>query len=152
MNNRTPEQAALISRLSLDRMANGKFAVEPGLLAWIDNAFRSGFTKEAVVEQCRRVIRAIHPRRDDDTSVSAETSRFETEMNMGWAKANPELFVASVESFQSRAPITGWQHHIDLSRGGFLKLIAVRRDQPFESVTDYVMADGVYSREIGYDV
>lgn len=79
-------------------------------------------------------------------------SRFETEFNLNWAKANPELFVERVETFQSRAPITHWQHFIDLSRDRFMKLIAVRRDKPFDSVTDYVMEDKLYLRETGYDV
>lgn len=71
-------------------------------------------------------------------------SRFDTEFNLNWAKANPELFVERVKSFQDRAPITDWKH--------FMKLIAVRRDQPFDSVTDYVMEDKLYLRETGYDV
>jgi hypothetical protein len=79
-------------------------------------------------------------------------TRSETEINLGWAEANPELFVRSVKTFQHRAPITHWQHYIDLSREHFMKLIAVRREQPFDSVTDYVMHDTAYLRETGYAV
>lgn len=79
-------------------------------------------------------------------------TRTEREMNLNWAKANPALFVQSFIDFQSETPITDWQHFVDLSRPAFIKLIAVRRKEPFNTVTDYVMADKVYLRETGYDV
>ena len=80
-------------------------------------------------------------------------TRSEKEMNFGWAQANPELFVRSVMAFQTEFPITDWQHHVDLSRAHFMKLIAVRRAKPFDSTTDYVMAEDskLYLKEIGYD-
>lgn len=80
-------------------------------------------------------------------------SRSEKEMNFGWAQANPELFVRSVMAFQAEFPITDWRHHVDLSRNHFMKLIAVRRDTPFDSTTDYVMAEDskLYLKEIGLD-
>lgn len=79
-------------------------------------------------------------------------SRTETEMSLGWAVANPALFVQSVKDFQAKAPITDWRHYVDLSREHFMTLIAVRRDEPFASVTDYVMHDKAYLRETGYDI
>lgn len=74
-------------------------------------------------------------------------------MNFGWAVANPELFVRSVMDFQTEYPITDWEHRVDLSRNHFMKLIAVRRDKPFDSVTDYIMAGDskLYLHEIGMD-
>lgn len=79
-------------------------------------------------------------------------TRTEREMSLGWATANPALFVQSIKDFQSEAPITDWRHYVDLSRNHFMKLIAVRRDKPFDSVTDYVMDDKLYLRETGYDI
>jgi hypothetical protein len=79
-------------------------------------------------------------------------TRSETEINLGWAAANPELFVRSVKRFQAVAPITHWQHRIDLSREHYMKLIAVRRKEPFDSVADYVTHPTAYLRESGYDV
>lgn len=78
-------------------------------------------------------------------------TRTEREMSLGWAAANPALFVQSIKTFQTECPITHWRHHVDLSREHFMKLIAVRRDKPFASVTDYVMEDKLYLREIGMD-
>lgn len=80
-------------------------------------------------------------------------SRAEKEMNFGWAQANPALFVQSVMGFQNEYPITDWRHHVDLSRNHFMKLIAVRRDKPFDSTTDYIMAEDskLYLHEIGMD-
>lgn len=80
-----------------------------------------------------------------------ETSRIETEMSLGWAQANPALFVASVKAFQTNHPITDWRHHVDLSREHMMTLIAVRRDKPFASVTDYVMHPSAYLNETGYN-
>lgn len=83
----------------------------------------------------------------------ASVTRSEKEMNFGWARANPALFVQSVMTFQAEFPVTDWQHHVDLSRNHFVTLIAVRRDKPFDSVTDYIMADDskLYLKETGYD-
>ena len=78
-------------------------------------------------------------------------TRSEKEMSMGWAQANPALFVTSIKDFQTEFPITDWKHFVDLSRQHFMKLIAVRRDKPFDSVTDYVMEDKLYLHEIGMD-
>lgn len=77
-------------------------------------------------------------------------SRADRDMSLNWATANPELFVQSVKDFQNEYPITHWQHHVDLSRQHFMKLIAVRRAKPFDSVTDYVMDDKLYLKETGY--
>ena len=78
-------------------------------------------------------------------------TRAEREMSMGWAKANPALFIQSVEDFKNDYPITDWRHYVDLSRNHHMKLIAVRRAEPFASVEDYVMARG-YLTETGYDL
>lgn len=80
-------------------------------------------------------------------------SRAEKEMNFGWAVANPELFVRSVMDFQTEYPITDWEHRVDLSHNHFMKLIAVRRDKPFGSVTYYIIAGDskLYLHEIGMD-
>lgn len=83
---------------------------------------------------------------------AANVTRTDREFNLNWAKANPALFVQSVADFQNETPITHWRHFVDLSRGSFVKLIAVRRDKPFDSVTDYVMDDKLYLRETGYDI
>lgn len=81
-----------------------------------------------------------------------ETSRVDTEMSLGWATANPALFVEAVKRFQDRHPIYEWKHHVDLSREHTMRLIAVRREVPFASTTDYVMDEKAYLRETGYDV
>ena len=85
----------------------------------------------------------------------ASVTRTEREFNEGWAKANQALFVNYVFSFQAEAPIEEWQHFVDLSRPGFMKLIAVRRAKPFKDRAEY-LADGrvdggTYLKEIGYD-
>lgn len=50
-------------------------------------------------------------------------------------------------------PITDWEHRVDLSHNHFMKLIAVRRDKPFDSVTYYIIAGDskLYLHEIGMD-
>jgi len=68
-------------------------------------------------------------------------TRTETEMNKGWAEANPELFVRSVFDFQANTPVTHWRHFVDLGRPGYVTLIAVRRDKPFADRSAY-LADG----------
>ncbi len=81
-------------------------------------------------------------------------SRTEREVNFGWANNNPELFVATVKDFQKETPVTEWRHHIDLSRPGYVTLIATRRRKPFDNIKDY-LANGssegrTYLSEIGY--
>lgn len=45
--------------------------------------------------------------------------------------------------------MTEWIHRVDLSKGYTIKLIAHRRSQPFDSVTDYVMDPTAYLTETG---
>lgn len=84
----------------------------------------------------------------------ASVSRTEREFNEGWAKANQALFANYVFAFQAETPITEWQHFVDLSRPGFMKLIAVRREKPFASIQEYLAAGrvdgGTYLKEVGY--
>lgn len=54
-------------------------------------------------------------------------ARTETEINLNWARENPSLFVDTVASFQNARPPEGWSHQIDLSRMGFVTLIANRK-------------------------
>lgn len=79
----------------------------------------------------------------------ANITRSEREVSMGWAEANPSLFVATVQSFKRECPVTEWKHFVDLSRTHHMKLIAVRRDTPFETVADYVLSPA-YLTEGGY--
>lgn len=51
----------------------------------------------------------------------------QSEYNFGWARENPELFAALLQSFQTQHPATEWTHHINLDRTGFMELIAVRK-------------------------
>lgn len=78
-------------------------------------------------------------------------SRVEVEMNLGWAEANPALFVDKVKGFKDDHPATHWQHHIDLTSGWKIKFIACRRETPFESDLHYVLDnDGAtYLTEVG---
>jgi hypothetical protein len=51
--------------------------------------------------------------------------RVEREMNLVWAEANPALFVKSLQEFQRQYAIDGeWRVEIELSRKGFITLIA----------------------------
>lgn len=51
--------------------------------------------------------------------------RVEREMNLGWAEANPALFVRSLQEFQEKYAIDGeWRVEIELSRKGFVTLVA----------------------------
>lgn len=134
------------------KLPNGMFTISPELTAWVDEQRRAGRNDSDIMSQMRRVISVLQPIRDAEAPIADNVTRTETEININWGKANPELYVQSVEAFQNKTPITHWQHFIDLSRKGFMKLIAVRRDKPFDSVTDYVMEDKLYLRETGYDV
>lgn len=134
------------------QLPNGMFSISPELTKWVDAQRSAGRTDMDIMSQMRRVIGVLQPIRDAEAPVADNVSRTETEFNLNWAKANPELFADAVVAFQNKTPITHWQHYVDLSRGSFMKLIAVRRDKPFDSVTDYVMEDKLYLRETGYDV
>lgn len=80
-------------------------------------------------------------------------SRTESEFNLLWAENNPALFVSRIQEFQKDHPVTHWRHHVDLGRNGFITLIAVKRDTPFDTVQDYLKAgrlDGeLFLSEIG---
>lgn len=123
------------------------------LYNWMQGQFRAGRSIDGVKQQLRRVIGAIQPLRDAEAPIGENTTRTETEFNLNWARENPELFVQAVTAFQNKAPITEWKHFVDLSRKYVMTLIAVRRDEPFDHVTDYVMADGhLYLRETGHEM
>jgi hypothetical protein len=126
--------------------------VSKELADWAEVQFAAGRSLDSVRQQLRRVIRAVTPLREAAEPIADNVTRTETEFNLNWAHENPELFAQAVKAFQTKAPITHWAHHIDLSREQFMTLIAVRRDKPFDSVMDYVMADKLYLRETGYDV
>lgn len=143
MTTRTPEQTRFTIQIS---------TVSNDLADWAEKQFDAGRSIESVQEQLRRVMRVVTPLRKAVEPIHENVTRSETEINLGWAEANPELFVQSVKGFQAKAPITHWRHFVDLSREHYIKLIAVRRDQPFDSVTDYVMEEKLYLRESGYDV
>lgn len=135
------------------QLPNGMFSISPELMEWVNSQRRAGRSDSDIMSQMRRVIGVLQPLRDAEEPIRDDVSRTETEFNLNWAKANPELFAQAVESFQSKTPITDWKHFVDLSRESFMTLIAVRRDQPFETVTDYVMADEhLYLRETGHEL
>ncbi len=77
------------------------------------------------------------------TEPSVFVSRSETEMNRGWATANPELFSARVWRFQEEFPIDDWKHTMDMSRNGTIKLIAIRREVPYDVERDYLNEIGM---------
>lgn len=57
--------------------------------------------------------------------ISAHTSRIELEMNLGWARQYPHLFVDAITSFGEQAR----KHNLplmrtDMSRDGFIVIIA----------------------------
>lgn len=56
-----------------------------------------------------------------------DVSRVEVEMSTGWGTSHPELMVKSIVDFQLNHPVKDWCHTIDLSRIGFVSLIAHRR-------------------------
>lgn len=126
--------------------------VSPELAGWTELELLKGRSVEQIKTQLRRVMRVVTPLREAEAPVAENVSRTETEFNLNWARENPELFAQAVAAFQTKTPITHWQHFVDLSRQSFMKLIAARRDKPFDSVTDYVMEDKLYLRETGYDV
>lgn len=126
--------------------------VSAELADWAQAQFAAGRSVEQVKSQVRRVMRVITPLREAEAPLSPETSRTETEFNLNWARENPELFAQAVAAFQTKTPITDWKHFVDLSRQSFMVLIAVRRDKPFETVTDYVMEDKLYLTETGYEL
>lgn len=108
--------------------------VSKELRDWASGQFESGRTVDHVKTQLRRVMQIAAPLRQARQTVEPNVSQFEHEFNLGWARENPELFVQSVTEFQTNTPTTRWRHYIDLSRDGFVKLIAVRRIMPLGTV------------------
>lgn len=109
------------------QLPNGMFSISPELTAWVDDQRRAGRSDDEIMSQMRRVVRVLQPLRDAAAEIGENVTRTETEFNLGWATANPELFAESVVAFQKKAPATGWTHHVDLDRSGFMTLIAVRK-------------------------
>lgn len=87
----------------------------------------------------------------DDRKVHSNVSRSEREYNHAWMNENPALFAASLIDFQKNFPITHWQHHIDMSLGYTIKLIATRRETPFLDTQEYLKhsSGNLYLHEIG---
>ena len=56
-------------------------------------------------------------------------TRSDIQMNLGWARNNPGLFVEKVIGFQEEFPVTDWRHEIDLSQKATVILTAHRREQ-----------------------
>lgn len=75
--------------------------------------------------------------------VDCYISQVVREMNKVWSENNPALFIEKVWSFQEEYPIEEWRHCVDLSRKGFIKLIAWKRSEPWDLERDYL-------KEIGY--
>jgi hypothetical protein len=124
-------------------------SVSQDLADWADQQFDAGRSLDHVKEQLLRVMKIVTPLRAAAEPVAENVTRTETEMNFGWAQQVPHLFVKSIQSFQKKTPITHWRHFIDLSRDGFITLIAQRRETPFDSVTEYLADDKRYLREVG---
>lgn len=133
------------------QLPNGMFSISPELTAWVDSQRRAGRSDEDIMSQMRRVIGVLQPLKDAEAPIADNVSRTETEMNLVWARNNPELFVQAVEAFQNKTPVTHWRHTVDLGRKGFVTLIANRRPQPFDDVQAYLAEDNgnLFLREIG---
>ena len=54
-------------------------------------------------------------------------SRVETELMISWGVKSPSLFVNAVHRFQIDHPESGWSRTADVSRDGYLILIATRK-------------------------
>lgn len=59
--------------------------------------------------------------------MSTDRIRNECEINLKWAEKNPGLFVHTIRRFQENHPVTEWAITTDLSRAGFMTLVAVHR-------------------------
>lgn len=138
----------------LDRIALVKQleTVSPEIADWAERQLCDGQTVEQIKERLRRVMRIAAPLRSAEQPIGDQVSRIDTEFNLNWADANPELFAQAVRAFQTKTPVTHWAHHVDLSRECYITLIAVRRAQPFDSVKDYLADDKRYLRETGFNV
>lgn len=124
--------------------------VSQDLADWADKQFDAGRSLDSVKEQLLRVMKVVTPLRAAAEPVADNVSRIETEMNSGWAEQVPHLFVQSVFAFQKKTPITHWRHFVDLSREGYITIIAQRREKPFDSIKDYLADDKLYLRETGH--
>lgn len=60
---------------------------------------------------------------------SKYATRTESEMNLGWARENPALFVKTFAEYQEARPANEWDHKIDLSRTGYVTLRADRKPE-----------------------
>lgn len=56
-----------------------------------------------------------------------ETTRTEYDMSLLWARQFPARFVEALCNYQKENPASIWNHQIDLSRPGFITLIATRK-------------------------
>lgn len=61
----------------------------------------------------------------------ARLSRVETEINMVWADMHPDIFLKTIASFDETYPAPEWSRRIDLTRNGFITLVAIKpTDEP----------------------
>lgn len=143
----TPECCVDLEQITFVEQAK---TVSPEFASWANAQFLAGRSVESVKEQVRRVMRVVTPLREAQAPLADNVSQTETEFNLGWADNNPELFAQAVRAFQTKTPITHWRHHVDLSREGFITLMAYRRAQPFNTVRDYLAVEKLYLKETGH--
>lgn len=78
-----------------------------------------------------------------------DVSASELEIDLGWADANPELFLASVSEFYEAHPRDVWEQKLDLTRANSMILRADRwpplnktdRDSLSRAATEYLTPD-----------
>lgn len=74
-----------------------------------------------------------------------DITRVDLEFNHGWINENPVQFAASVMQFHVAHPIEEWSHRICMASRFRIKLIAIRRKEPYVFERDYL-------REIGMEI
>ncbi len=75
--------------------------------------------------------------------VTYEASRTESEYNHGWINENPALFAAAVLRFHNEHPIEEWSHRVCMASRFRIKLIAIRRKEPYDFDRDYLTEIGM---------
>lgn len=69
-------------------------------------------------------------------------SRTEIEMWPAWIEENPVLFARKIMEFKNDHPSEEWKHHISLHTST-VKLIAIRRTEPYDPKRDYLKEIGM---------
>jgi hypothetical protein len=77
------------------------------------------------------------------SDTGSRVTRTETEFNFNWAKENPELFVQNFQKFANEYPIDSWKHYLDLSRTGYVTIIANRREKSYDFDNDFLVEIGM---------